>query len=152
RAALLLFEGLFRLPRHRRRILCAAGCRKRVGNGRRECAAFPTAGGQQRPARILRVSRVAAALLLLLAASGAGAVTLTILHTSDLHGHVHPHDSLADKDLGEGLARVAAAVKAIRAESNPVLLVDSGDTIEGAPEQALAFAGQVGKGVGSDPI
>ncbi|MFY9552859.1 MAG: bifunctional UDP-sugar hydrolase/5'-nucleotidase [Thermoanaerobaculia bacterium] len=98
------------------------------------------------------MSRLAAALLLLLAASGAGAATLTILHTSDLHGRVHPHDSLADKDLGEGLARVAAAVKAIRAESNPVLLVDSGDTIEGAPEQALAFAGQVGKGVGSDPI
>ena len=68
------------------------------------------------------------------------AVTLTILHTSDLHGRVHPHDALADDDLGEGLARVATAVQAIRAEGNPTLLLDSGDTIQGAPEQALAFA------------
>ena len=77
-------------------------------------------------------------------------VTLTILHTSDLHGRVHPHDALADRDLGEGLARVAAAVKAIRAEGSPVLLLDSGDTIQGAPEQALAFDGRAGDG--SDPI
>jgi len=80
------------------------------------------------------------ALALLLAAPALPAVTLTILHTSDLHGHVHPHDALADEDLGEGLARVAAAVRAIRAEGNPTLLFDSGDTIQGSPEQALAFA------------
>ena len=67
-------------------------------------------------------------------------VRLTILYTGDLHGRVHPVDALADADLGEGLARVAAAVKAIRAEGRPVLLLDSGDTIQGSPEQALAFA------------
>ncbi len=94
--------------------------------------------------------RLRAALALLLAAAPLPAVTLTILHTSDLHGRVHPHDALADRDLGEGLARVAAAVKAIRAEGNPTLLLDSGDTIEGAPTQALVFAGQIGEG--SDPI
>ena len=84
--------------------------------------------------------RLRLALALLLAAPALPAVTLTILHTSDLHGRVHPHDALADEDLGEGLARVATAVKAIRAEGNPTLLLDSGDTIQGAPEQALAFA------------
>jgi 2',3'-cyclic-nucleotide 2'-phosphodiesterase/3'-nucleotidase len=94
--------------------------------------------------------RPAFALLLFAAASVASGVTLTILHTSDLHGRVHPHDALADRDLGEGLARVAAAVKAIRAEGSPVLLLDSGDTIQGAPEQALAFAGRAGDG--TDPI
>lgn len=86
----------------------------------------------------------------LAAAHLASGVTLTILHTSDLHGRVHPHDALADRDLGEGLARVAAAVKAIRAEGSPVLLLDSGDTIQGAPEQALALQGRAGDG--TDPI
>lgn len=94
--------------------------------------------------------RLALALFFLAAANVASAITLTILHTSDLHGRVHPHDALADRDLGEGLARVAAAVRAIRAEGSPVLLLDSGDTIQGAPEQALAFAGRGGDG--TDPI
>lgn len=86
---------------------------------------------------------------ILLCAGRLSAVTLTILHTSDLHGHVHPHDALADADRGEGLARVATAVAAVRAEGGAVLLLDSGDTIEGAPEQALVFAGRIG---GGDPI
>lgn len=90
------------------------------------------------------------AFLLLLIAARLPAVTLTILHTSDLHGRVHPHDALADADLGEGLARVASAVRAIRAEGNPTLLLDSGDTIQGSPTQALVFAGRIGDG--SDPI
>jgi 2',3'-cyclic-nucleotide 2'-phosphodiesterase (5'-nucleotidase family) len=94
--------------------------------------------------------RLLVALVGLLAGLRLSAVTLTILHTSDLHGRVHPHDALADKDLGEGLARVATAVKAVRAEGHPVLLLDSGDTIQGAPTQALVFAGRIGEG--SDPI
>ena len=96
--------------------------------------------------------RLAAALLVHLVAGCAAALTLTILHTSDLHGRVHPHDSLADRDLGEGLARVASAVRQIRAEGHPVLLLDSGDTIEGSPEQSLAFAKRIGNRTGSDPI
>jgi 2',3'-cyclic-nucleotide 2'-phosphodiesterase/3'-nucleotidase len=83
------------------------------------------------------------------AETSAARAGLTILHTGDLHGRVHPVDSLAAKDLGEGLARVAAAVKTIRAEGRPVLLLDSGDTIQGAPEQALAFGSAAGA---IDPI
>jgi 2',3'-cyclic-nucleotide 2'-phosphodiesterase/3'-nucleotidase len=98
----------------------------------------------------MRRSTALLALLLATGVSAAGAVTLTILHTSDLHGRVHPHDALADRDLGEGLARIAAAVKAIRAEGRPTLLLDSGDTIQGAPTQALVFASRIGDG--SDPI
>jgi 2',3'-cyclic-nucleotide 2'-phosphodiesterase/3'-nucleotidase len=82
--------------------------------------------------------------------AGAGlGVTLTILHTSDLHGHVAATDELADRDFGEGLARVASAVKAIRGEGHPLLLLDSGDTIQGTPAQALVFQGKAGNG--SDP-
>lgn len=91
-----------------------------------------------------------AAAFLLLAAARLSALTLTILHTSDLHGRVHPHDALADADLGGGLARVAAAVKVARAEGNPTLLLDSGDTIQGSPTQALVFAGRIG--ASADPI
>lgn len=94
----------------------------------------------------------AAAFVAFLAAARISAVVLTILHTSDLHGHVHPHEALADADLGEGLARIGAAVKAIRAEGRPTLLLDSGDTIEGSPTQALVFSGRLGAGDGSDPI
>ncbi|MGE5276307.1 MAG: bifunctional metallophosphatase/5'-nucleotidase [Acidobacteriota bacterium] len=84
------------------------------------------------------------------AAAAPASVTITILHTSDLHGRVDPRDSLADRDFGEGLARVVAAVRSIRAEGRPTLLLDSGDTIEGAPEQALAFSG--GAAGSPDPI
>ena len=56
-------------------------------------------------------------------AVAASAVTLTVLHTSDLHGHVDPHDEVADRDYGEGLARVATAVAAARSEGRPTLLV-----------------------------
>lgn len=44
---------------------------------------------------------------------------------------------------------MATAVKAIRTEGQPTLLLDSGDTIQGAPMQALAF--RRGGGEGSDP-
>jgi len=93
--------------------------------------------------------RLVAAAILLFASPWLCAATLTVLHTSDLHGRVHPHDALADRDFGQGLARVATAVRQIRAEG-PVLLLDSGDTIEGSPAQAFAFSGAAGDG--TDPI
>ena len=84
-------------------------------------------------------SRAAAfvAVAFVLGAPAARGARLTILATSDLHGHVEPRDELAAEDLGEGLARVASRVAAIRAEGAPVLLLDSGDTIEGTPLEAL---------------
>jgi 2',3'-cyclic-nucleotide 2'-phosphodiesterase (5'-nucleotidase family) len=90
---------------------------------------------------------LAAALVgLALAASLSAApaqATLTVLHTSDLHGHVDPRDEPADRDFGEGLARIATAVRAARAEGQPLLLLDSGDTIQGTPTQALVFSGAI---------
>jgi 2',3'-cyclic-nucleotide 2'-phosphodiesterase/3'-nucleotidase len=101
---------------------------------------------------IRRFPRAIFALLFALAASCLSAATpsLTILHTSDLHGHVDPRDNPDQRDFGEGLARVAAAVRQIRAEGRPMLLLDSGDTIEGAPVEAMVSDGTLpGRG---DPI
>ena len=96
-----------------------------------------------------RVIGAATAALLLVFAARLNAATLVVLHTSDLHGHVVAQDELAERDFGEGLARVATTVKAARADGRPVLLLDSGDTIQGTPMQALAFHGAVGNG--TDP-
>lgn len=63
---------------------------------------------------------------------------ITILHTSDLHGRVLPHDFARDVAVGGSLARVAAAVEAVRAASDgPVLVLDSGDTIQGSAFEAV---------------
>lgn len=60
-------------------------------------------------------------------------VTLTILHTNDLHGHVEPWsgwDELAGREIG-GLDRLATAVREVSREvgEENVLLLDAGDTI-----------------------
>jgi 2',3'-cyclic-nucleotide 2'-phosphodiesterase (5'-nucleotidase family) len=91
----------------------------------------------------LGLRRLAAALFGLALAGALAAQTLTILHTSDLHGHVDPLDEPGGRDRGEGLARVATAVRAVRGEGRPVLLLDSGDAIQGTPTQALVFSGAV---------
>lgn len=91
----------------------------------------------------LALRRLATALAALALAGALSAQTLTILHTSDLHGHVDPADEPGGRDRGEGLARVATAVRAVRAEGHPVLLLDSGDTIQGTPTQALVFSGAI---------
>lgn len=57
---------------------------------------------------------------------------LTILHTSDLHGNVIP-DAEGRKMPGS-LARVSVEVAKIRKDAgHPVLLLDSGDTLQGTP-------------------
>jgi 2',3'-cyclic-nucleotide 2'-phosphodiesterase (5'-nucleotidase family) len=56
---------------------------------------------------------------------------------------VDPADEPGGRDRGESLARVATAVRAVRAEGHPVLLLDSGDTIQGTPTQSLVFSGAI---------
>ncbi|GHX20283.1 2`,3`-cyclic-nucleotide 2`-phosphodiesterase, putative [Vibrio cholerae] len=57
---------------------------------------------------------------------------VTILGTSDLHGHFMPWDYSADKlNLSGSLSQIATKVKTIRQEQPNVILVDAGDTIQG---------------------
>jgi 2',3'-cyclic-nucleotide 2'-phosphodiesterase/3'-nucleotidase len=59
---------------------------------------------------------------------------LTILHTSDLHANLHPWNYFTGSPAEHGLAKVATLIKEVRASSqDPVLLIDSGDTIQGSP-------------------
>jgi len=59
-------------------------------------------------------------------------IKLTILHTNDMHSHIHPFTSGRNKGLG-GMAQRAALVKQIRKEEEHVLLLDAGDIFQGTP-------------------
>lgn len=59
-------------------------------------------------------------------------VKLTILHTNDMHSHIHPFTSGRNKGLG-GMAERAALIKQIRKQEEHVLLLDAGDIFQGTP-------------------
>ncbi len=58
---------------------------------------------------------------------------VTILSTTDLHGNILPIDYYTNKPDARGLAKVATIVKQVRKENPQLLLLDSGDTIQGTP-------------------
>jgi len=58
---------------------------------------------------------------------------VTILSTTDLHGNILPIDYYTNKPDARGLAKVATIIKQTRKESPQLLLLDSGDTIQGTP-------------------
>ena len=59
-------------------------------------------------------------------------IKLTILHTNDMHSHIHPFTSGRNKGLG-GIAQRAALIKQIRKQEEHVLLLDAGDIFQGTP-------------------
>ena len=59
-------------------------------------------------------------------------IKLTILHTNDMHSHIHPFTSGRNKGLG-GMAQRAALIKQIRGQAEHVLLLDAGDVFQGTP-------------------
>src|ERR1043165_8353494 len=60
-------------------------------------------------------------------------VHVTIVSTTDLHGNIYPIDYNTNSPDGRGLARVQTVVKQLRKEDPDLLLLDSGDTIQGTP-------------------
>jgi len=59
-------------------------------------------------------------------------IKITILHTNDMHSHIHPFTSGRNKGLG-GMAQRAALIKQIRKQEEHVLLLDAGDIFQGTP-------------------
>ena len=58
---------------------------------------------------------------------------ITILSTTDLHGNILPVDYYTNKSDNRGLAKVATILKQARKEDPNLILLDSGDTIQGTP-------------------
>ncbi len=83
---------------------------------------------------------VAASTLLWPSASGAETVTLTILHTTDLHGYVRAHQT-EEGEVRGGLDRIATLVRREREADPDALLLDNGDTIQGN-SAAFLFKGR----------
>ena len=86
--------------------------------------------------RTIYCAMILALLVLIAAPSGYVApqrVQITILGTTDLHGNINPIDYYTNKPDNRGLAKVATLIKRVRKEQPNVVLVDSGDTIQGSP-------------------
>lgn len=61
-------------------------------------------------------------------------VTISILHTNDLHCHIEPFTGDNEKFTGRGgLARISEIVKRTKAENKNTLLFDAGDMFQGTP-------------------
>src|SRR6266704_2213348 len=58
---------------------------------------------------------------------------LVIISTTDMHGRIFPVDYYTNKYDNVGIAKVATLVKEARKSDPDLLLVDSGDTIQGTP-------------------
>ncbi|MEJ0000245.1 MAG: bifunctional UDP-sugar hydrolase/5'-nucleotidase [Verrucomicrobiota bacterium] len=92
-----------------------------------------TALGRRRFLRLLGKGTLLAALPVPLWGEGEDAetVTISVLHTTDLHGHVLPTCDYAGRpDLG-GLARCATQLRQWRGENPNALLLDIGDVYQG---------------------
>lgn len=72
-------------------------------------------------------------LVILLFAILSFSVQVVILHTSDLHGNIFPINYATNKYSNVGLAKIATLVKQIKATYQNVILVDTGDLIQGTP-------------------
>src|SRR5438067_6307059 len=97
----------------------------------------------QKPKRgrrtLFRVSAVSLTITLAILLSIAGRANapacahLVIISTTDMHGRIFPIDYYTNKYDNVGIAKVATLVKEARKNDPDLLLLDSGDTIQGTP-------------------
>jgi 2',3'-cyclic-nucleotide 2'-phosphodiesterase / 3'-nucleotidase len=64
-------------------------------------------------------------------------VQITILGSTDLHGNINPIDYYTNKSDNRGFAKIATLIKRVRKEQPNVVLIDSGDTIQGSPLESF---------------
>ncbi len=80
-------------------------------------------------------------LLVLLLALSAGAsareVNIRVLATTDLHGNIYAWDYFTGREVPRGLAKISTLIAAERAGNPNTLLIDCGDTIQGAPLEGV---------------
>lgn len=89
-------------------------------------------------ARRVRPILILAAVLGLAANPGAAReIPITILCTTDLHGHVLPVRDAEGREVSGGLLRCATRIEELRAREPNVLLVDCGDLVQGSAESWL---------------
>jgi 2',3'-cyclic-nucleotide 2'-phosphodiesterase (5'-nucleotidase family) len=60
-------------------------------------------------------------------------VHIVVLGTTDQHGNLFPVDYYTNQADNRGLAKIATLIKQVRKENKNVVLIDSGDTIQGTP-------------------
>ena len=64
---------------------------------------------------------------------GSKRVHIVVLGTTDQHGNLFPVDYYTNKADNRGLAKIGTLIRQARSENKNVLLIDSGDTIQGTP-------------------
>jgi 2',3'-cyclic-nucleotide 2'-phosphodiesterase/3'-nucleotidase len=70
-------------------------------------------------------------------AARAETVQIRVLATTDLHGNIYPYDYYAAQPAPRGLAKIATLIAKERAANPNTILVDCGDTIQGAPLEGV---------------
>src|SRR5262245_56505978 len=86
-----------------------------------------------RPVSCANLARWLVCLAALSVAQAAERAEITILGTTDLHGHILPIDYYTNRPAQDGIAKVATLIRQVRQDRPNVLLLDCGDTIQGTP-------------------
>ena len=81
--------------------------------------------------------RVYALFLMFAACLCAREVTVTVLATTDMHGNIYPYDYLSGTPAQRGLAKLGTLIQQERKTAPNALLVDCGDTIQGAQLESV---------------
>ena len=83
----------------------------------------------------------------------AATVKISLLSSTDLHGNIFPHDYYTAKSAPRGLAKVATLIQEARRQNPNSLLLDCGDTIQGATlETVHQMAVRAGTTTRPDPM